>query len=675
MKKFSILLSAAVAISALASCNKEMVGPAGNQANEGHVPFVLKADIPQTKLAIADDWSTSWEEGDVIYAVTTDEEWGAKYVDKDHTYLETIAEFVCKDGDFTTEKTISDGEHTFNFLYAPASQKSYHRGASTTYKIPATQSEDCSAPSAGIKEFYPLAGQATITTPAADINAHMTQLASIVKVSLVNQTGKDIDVTKFTLAMAGAKITGVYTVDFENLAIAQKEGNAYGDAITVNLSNGAVAAGAELPVYVVLAPVANFSGDITFTAIDSEGTVYEKTNAVSALPFEAGTYNTASFSLKGGVTPEPVIKDGNYVILAKRASGNYWMMTSDLGTAKTERFQAVDSGLAEVPATMEVKAANIWTVTKTGGSYIISAQNGKQIAWTSDNSATLADEGKLLSVENSSAKGALNVSFVNGTEKRILSLNGTTGNNYFAFYTGGQKSDLFFVPATTKPAVLYDITVAATRNGTVKASKNQAEEGETITLDVVPAEGYRLATLTYNNVDIKSAKSFTMPAANVTVAATFEETQSGGDSYTLTSADIKAAHTTAWAYTSGMKTITATDGSQWGANNTYANKDMVTIQMNKGKGSYVLTPVVPAGKSIKYLQVTCSTDNAGKTTSGVTRTFDITDAAGTAIATNIKGDDLTAGIDISTNCTQLKIAPNETNGGACYIVNIIVQYK
>ncbi|MBR1803834.1 MAG: Ig-like domain-containing protein [Muribaculaceae bacterium] len=74
--------------------------------------------------------------------------------------------------------------------------------------------------------------------------------------------------------------------------------------------------------------------------------------------------------------------------------------------------------------------------------------------------------------------------------------------------------------------VLYTITVAEAENGTVEADKTEAEEGETVTLTVTPAEGYELATLTVmegeNEVDVVE-NTFTMPAGNVTVTATFTE--------------------------------------------------------------------------------------------------------------------------------------------------------
>ena len=65
-------------------------------------------------------------------------------------------------------------------------------------------------------------------------------------------------------------------------------------------------------------------------------------------------------------------------------------------------------------------------------------------------------------------------------------------------------------------------------NGTVTVNPESATEGATITVTATPAQGYELATLTYtygettNNID-PTTMQFVMPAANVTVNATFAE--------------------------------------------------------------------------------------------------------------------------------------------------------
>ena len=70
----------------------------------------------------------------------------------------------------------------------------------------------------------------------------------------------------------------------------------------------------------------------------------------------------------------------------------------------------------------------------------------------------------------------------------------------------------------------YSITVNASQNGTVTANE-YAIEGDNIALNISPAEGYMLDTLSVtdasgNSVDVEN-NAFTMPASAVTVNATF----------------------------------------------------------------------------------------------------------------------------------------------------------
>lgn len=87
---------------------------------------------------------------------------------------------------------------------------------------------------------------------------------------------------------------------------------------------------------------------------------------------------------------------------------------------------------------------------------------------------------------------------------------------------------------TVEGAATYAITAASgIENGSISFKVGDdavtvAEENATVTVVVTPEDGYQLATLTYTPAggtatDIKEAKSFTMPAKAVEVAATFEE--------------------------------------------------------------------------------------------------------------------------------------------------------
>ena len=201
MKKYSILLSATLAILALASCQKEQeivneetpnVEVIDNTLTS--VPFVLRADIPsvnpeepsdpETKTTLnTSTWAVDWESTDVIYAVTTDEAWGEAYP---KAADETIAEFAydSEKGTFSTDMAIADGSHTFNFLYTAGQQKSFHRGASTTFSLAGTQTFDASAPTASLKLYDALAAQVTATTPTTFADVDMSHLFTLMKVTL-----------------------------------------------------------------------------------------------------------------------------------------------------------------------------------------------------------------------------------------------------------------------------------------------------------------------------------------------------------------------------------------------------------------------------------------------------------------------------------------------------------
>ena len=74
------------------------------------------------------------------------------------------------------------------------------------------------------------------------------------------------------------------------------------------------------------------------------------------------------------------------------------------------------------------------------------------------------------------------------------------------------------------------ITVSSGENGTVTASTDKASKGSTVTLTVAPEQGYELDTLTVTaiegsggTVSVSNDNSFTMPASDVTVSATFKQ--------------------------------------------------------------------------------------------------------------------------------------------------------
>ena len=70
--------------------------------------------------------------------------------------------------------------------------------------------------------------------------------------------------------------------------------------------------------------------------------------------------------------------------------------------------------------------------------------------------------------------------------------------------------------------ITYTITVKKEGEGTVKLSKTSAIEGEKITVNVTPAEGYEISSIKVNGDEITGNK-FTMPGKNTVVEVTFTE--------------------------------------------------------------------------------------------------------------------------------------------------------
>ena len=98
-------------------------------------------------------------------------------------------------------------------------------------------------------------------------------------------------------------------------------------------------------------------------------------------------------------------------------------------------------------------------------------------------------------------------------------------DNKFVMPAGDVTVSAEFVQSTTTYTVTIDENIA---NGTVAVDPTTYTYGQTVTLTVTPAEGYVLDKLTVTNTATNEEvtvtdNSFTMPAANVNVTATFKK--------------------------------------------------------------------------------------------------------------------------------------------------------
>ena len=119
--------------------------------------------------------------------------------------------------------------------------------------------------------------------------------------------------------------------------------------------------------------------------------------------------------------------------------------------------------------------------------------------------------------------------------------------HHATIYNISKKGDSYYLEGA------YSVTGAVEANGSVTAAKGYYQSGDTVVLTVTSAEGCRLASLSYtpagdSPVDITNSLSFTMPAANVTINAVFEEIPVGpvpADNTELASYYISFSGTTA----------------------------------------------------------------------------------------------------------------------------------
>ena len=491
MKKYFILLSAAFAFFALASCQKELDSPVETNVEqavkEGVIPFDLNANILATKTTLnTDSYAVTWQDSDVLYAVTTDAAWGDGTSSSDASG-DNIATFTYDGDKFSTDMVIAKGSHTFNFIYAGSGQKKYHRAIGTTHQLYGTQAVDAENPAQNLKANDALVGQITETIPATLADITMSHIYTLMKVTIKNKLGEAVTANKFEIQIEGEKLYGIFDVAFDTPKATYKSSG--DDKITVNITNGSIANNGSIDIYFVMAPVKNYTDNVTFTVTDSNSNTYSKTNTVTDLTFAAGSYNTANFSLK----PEPVktfyritdigaLETGEYMIIGEKTTSSFGLLT--YGTLNSSRIPYTESytSYASLPASIDSNdGLSIWTLTVSGSSTktltVYNAKNDKYlssaIAYVESSSATsftataesdmfaFASEDKYLGVNKSS-------NYWKGYASSTL-----TQTNGLVLYKYEEPTDLVSIaidPSSTHQTSFYKDDVFSSEGLIVKAT-------------------------------------------------------------------------------------------------------------------------------------------------------------------------------------------------------------
>ena len=165
---------------------------------------------------------------------------------------------------------------------------------------------------------------------------------------------------------------------------------------------------------------------------------------------------------------------------------------------------------------------------------------------------------------------------------------------------------------------LYDITCQQAANGSVTSSATEAAEGDTVTITATPAQGYEFGTLTVtangSPVDTTSAgdnkHTFTMPASDVTVSATFKLIeQTEPDTHTVstsgTNANITLTTGDGYYKVGDQVTFTVAPHSGYRISRVYATGATLA---DKGNGSYSFT--MPNNNVVIYAEATAITPPA-----------------------------------------------------------------
>ncbi len=432
MKTRHFFFGIASAAMMLAGCEANEIKEAPVTESTGST-FELIADIAQTKTTMDANYKVSWKEGDKIYMVTSDETWGKPYAEDNSAA--TVAEFIYNDGKFTTQATIADSDdpYTFYAMYCNQDNKSWHRGAGSSDKLFSTQSQDCSDPTAHIGDYDALVGSFEATVPMEGMaEVTMQHIYTLMQVNVKNATGNEIAVTKFEMtAKEGTDLTGIFNIDFSKSAISSVK-TGYGESITVNIENGTVAAGESLPVYFVMAPLADYSGDITFKVTDSNGNTYTKTATLNNISFEAGKYNTTPYTISeadevedeiyGVVEVDGAFEDGGkYVFAFKDGQDGTYTFINNKGTSNT-----ADAGSLSVVsgAITNPDAQYVFTAEADAEGYKLKNSNGNYIYYSG--SSTTLNTNNTSTTTWTPAFIAASYSYKITTGNRYIGFNGTS---------------------------------------------------------------------------------------------------------------------------------------------------------------------------------------------------------------------------------------------------------
>ena len=236
-------------------------------------------------------------------------------------------------------------------------------------------------------------------------------------------------------------------------------------------------------------------------------------------------YADASEPLSPGYNKVTTISAGTYIIAS--ASYAYKSVTSHVSASPSDGvISSLPTGATEVTVTLGTGVdAGYFAISYDDGgteTYIYGANKSLSTTTTAKYDWRLTD---------TYTAGEINAK----SPSSSYYLQSNSSNGDFKAYTHTQNVAYMYKKETTsysnfaKMCALYDITITTPSGGTVTTDPaDQAGEGNTVTVSVTPNSCKYLSALKYNDgsdhaISIASTPyTFTMPAADVTVTATFD---------------------------------------------------------------------------------------------------------------------------------------------------------
>ena len=246
-----------------------------------------------------------------------------------------------------------------------------------------------------------------------------------------------------------------------------------------------------------------------------------------------GSGETVTYELATTLTAgeDYVVVIGNYAVGNTTVTGGHYLNAQSVTVNSNNNTITVPASAASSVLWHATGSTSGWSFYNPSASgfigldsgYYLSIESNVGRAWTYDGTDlnnNCVDDGNKVTDTSSSYYGSYYY---------YLAARSPASTGFTTTASSGNNVK-FYKRVITAAATTYTVTVASgITNGSVSASPTTAAAGATITLAVSPNTGYEIGTVTYTPAGgsavtispVNGVYSFQMPAANVTVSATF----------------------------------------------------------------------------------------------------------------------------------------------------------